>query len=539
MKRIAAIVLCDLACELARSRRAHARKPLAVIVDDEEENGKLDAVDEVAWRYGARPGQSAAEAHAYVGHLQIVHLTRADVQGALASIAEIALAFAPTVALELARPQPEPLLRYPAGAGAAPLDTVWLDVTGCARMFGGEDLLLAELRARLSELGFRARMAIADGPRLAQALARWSAVETVAPQGSAEVLAELPVACLPLGCEVAAWLAKLGIWNVDELARLERTRVAHRLGRYASDVLELCSGRDDMPLCAYQPERRIVELASFEEPLTTSEPLMFVLRGMAARASARLGSRAEACAKASLELIHDRAALVLAQREGRAFAPERIVDLSLPVPIARQDDLLRTIQVKLERLEVSLPIASVRLVLEELTRRSEAQLDMMSLSHASPDALPTVLAELCAALGNDRVGVLRVVDSHRPEARSELVPVPLSHRPLVMNLVRSNSLQAWLHEPTRILPAPVGIGKVRPGSLIGADRHMYLIDHLRMSARLEGIEWWRLHPVSRDYARVHVHSGLSNGPRHALDHAEAWIFIDRSTHRAYLHGWFD
>jgi protein ImuB len=561
VKRIAAIVLCDLACELARRRRTApgSERPLGVIVDDDvapesdDRGAVLDAVDDVARRYGARAGQTASEAATWAGRIEVVHVPRAEVMQALAAVAEIVLAFAPTAALTLdsvfgsspkgsSHEQPEPFLRYPAGAGAGPLDTVWLDVTGCERMSGGEFLFCADVRARLAELGHRARVAVAEGPRLAQALARWgpSAETCVTPERGADALAELPVAALPLDAEVVAWLGKLGVWTAGDLRRLDRARARHRLGARAADVLELVEGRDDVPLRPYQPARRIVERMSFEEPLANREPLAFALRGMVARAAARLGARGEACTKASFTLELDRAGVVLAERAGRTLPAAMHVALALPVPIAREADLLRTVLAKLETLATPAPMRAVELALEDLTPRGEAQLGLASAAQASPDALPVLLAELGATLGPGRAGVLAVVDSHRPEARSELreasgLGPQASARKSSSRGPRPEA--RGLKEPSRVLPEPIFIGRVGPGALIGADHGMYLIDHLRMCARLDGVEWWRESPVSRDYARVHVHTGLANRGR--ADHAEAWVFVERTTGRAYLHGWYD
>jgi len=568
-KRIAAVVTCRLAIELAERARPKSDRPLVVIIDahdaakEDDGNAVLDAVSELAWQCGARPGQTAAEASAYVGRLDVVHLGKRALDEALTSIAEIAMGFAPLVSLELDRASPEPFVRYPAGAGAGPYDTVWLDVTGCARMLGGEDVLCGELRTRLADLGHQARVAVADGPRLAQALARWGGLETVAPRDeSAAALAELPLACLPLDAGVIGWLGEVGLWTVGDLTHVPRTRLAHRLGPRAQDVLELIAGRDDVPLRPYETERRIVEHIAFDEPLSNHQPLLFVVRGMVSRATARLAARGEACGRARLELHHDRAALSIAEREGRALPPLVVIDLGLPVALAREDDLLRAVQTRVEKLELKAPIGSVSLVLDELTRRSESQLDLSNLSAANPDALPTLLAELCAAVGPERVGILEVRDSHRPEARSACVPAPLKR----LGPTKPTSEAARAHdpyagvptsdeapslviprEPTRLLPEPVCIGSLRPGSLLGAEHSLYLVSHLRLSSRLEGVEWWSARPVSRDYARVQLHASHTlPGARRAAgltserrEHAEAWVFIDRVTGRTFLHGWFE
>ena len=53
-----------------------------------------------------------------------------------------------------------------------------LDMTGAAHLFGGERALLSDLGERLKAAGIPARLAIADTPAAAWALARFSAAAT-------------------------------------------------------------------------------------------------------------------------------------------------------------------------------------------------------------------------------------------------------------------------------------------------------------------------------------------------------------------------
>ena len=288
MHRFAAIVLTDLACEIAQ-RDHGAVGPFAVIVDvDEsssedviEKNAILDAIDRKAWRFGARPGQTASQASAYVAGLQIFRISQARILETLGAVAEIALAFGVTSALALKiergqlplRDEAEAAsLRYPLGAGAGPHDTVWLDVSGCSKLVGGDDVLADELCERVAELGHRVRVSIADGPRIAQASLDGAMHKTSSPnrdEGDASLL-PLPVASLPLESNLITWLGKLGILRIDDLTRLDRSRLSHRLGVRARDLLEVIAGRDDVPLVAYHPPRKIVESSSFEHEIEST-----------------------------------------------------------------------------------------------------------------------------------------------------------------------------------------------------------------------------------------------------------------------------
>jgi protein ImuB len=437
--------------------------------------------------------------------------------------------------------------RYPLGAGAGPRDTVWLDVTGCARLVGGEDVLAAELRDRVAALGHRARVAVASGPRIAQAIARWwlprsTAGEeelVVTAEATARRLADLPVAALPLETPLLVWLGKLGILRIADLVRLDRARLAHRLGPAARDLLQLATGRDDVPLRAWEPPRRIVESAAFEEALDGLEPLVFVLRRLVARASARLTARGEACTAVSIGLAFDPSVIALENRnaleeanQGPALSCETELALSLPVPLAREDELLRPIHARLERLEAPAPIRSVTLVLDGLTARPEHQLDLGRRRGRDPGGLPRLLGELEAWLGPGRVGLLHLRDAHRPEARSALAPPAAAPTP-------PHAPPLAADEPTRILPEPIEVGRIERGALLaaGTEGHVFVIDSLRLTSRLESVEWWSHEPLSRDYARARLRVG--SRPSDHREHVDGWLFIDRATGRGYLQGFFD
>jgi len=621
VKRIAAIVLPEIACELVRAHELpkasgapspatspKAIRPFAVIVDDEwdvadsiDQSAILDAVDPDAWRYGARPGQSAAEAAAFVGQLTILRLATQQVEQALGSVAEIALGFGTTAALSLAttgvtgslaRSLPTSSthrelarLRYPLGSGAGPFDTVWLDVTGCSRLVGGEDILCADLRERAQQLGHRARIAIAGGPRIAQAIARWKHArqpdDLIVPPGqAAQCLAELPIAALPIKPATISWLGKLGILRVDDLARLDRARLAHRLGPQAQDLLALIAGQDDAPLHAYQPPRLIAESATFEHEISGAEPLSFVLNGLTSRAVNRLCARGQACTLVSLTLTFDRAFVDLQNRDRPAadrLGRQQRIDIELPVALARQEELMAALRAKLERLELPCPVVAVELTLDGLTSQTHAQLNISRLDitkHgvADPNALPTLLAELGAGLGTHRVGVLSLGDSHRPEARSKLVPAdPYGTRPLLVSAPSQAALSlsmgplatghadeglavsapSLMLEPTRILPQPIEIGRLEPDALIGVKAtslrfgssssggNLYRIDRLELAARFDRVQWWTSAPVCRDYAHAWLRTGERNQAKEPPEMAEAWVYIERTSGRGFIHGWYE
>src|SRR5688572_3627227 len=129
-RRIAAVVLPELLCEIAAASalshpsQKRQKPPLGVVIvdpvaasfsDEVVEAGEvaqavqaaelkasalLDAVNEQARRFGVREGQSIAEACALVSDLVVRVVSRDQVNQALGRIAELGLAFGPTVSIE-------------------------------------------------------------------------------------------------------------------------------------------------------------------------------------------------------------------------------------------------------------------------------------------------------------------------------------------------------------------------------------------------------------------------------------------------------
>jgi protein ImuB len=521
----------------------------------------LDAVNAEAKRLGVREGQSIAEARAFLANLLVRAVPRELVQRELGRIAEMVLAFGPLVSFE------EP-------------DTVWVDVTGSAHLFGGEAAVAAEISSRVRSLGHVVRVAIADGPLLARAFARWS-TSSVQPAGSLSTvtakaraseqeghvipsertideLAKLPVMALPLSADSAAWLARLGILTVGDIAALPRASAAARLGSNAAQVLALCQGRDDAPLLAHQPERVLVEESSWEEPVSGFEPLLFVLKGLASRLSARLSGRGEAARALILTIRFDRSIALLNDAE-----PSKTLHFDLASPLYREEELRRVVASRLERMKLPAPTLGLRLEVPAIVPAVARQLDLSSVSKGllagvTDHELSVLLAELGADIGKERVGVLKVLDAHCPEAQSALFAADLGPRKNAKRGVRKtrsvppvsepeSTLDAATHDkvrsierplplakplsmvrsPTRLLPAPVRLRTaLRVGGTLAIDHRLYTIEHVAFERRLEGVKWWSNVPISRDYVRLWL-----NGKEGGI---EALVYVDRESGARYL-----
>jgi protein ImuB len=481
-------------------------------------------------------GQSIAEAGALVAWLEIHRVTELGIDQALAAVADVAFGFGATVSV-----------RSP--------DTVFVELGGSAHLFGGEEALGEELVSRVRALGHTVRVAIADGPELARAFARWGApaargkaVRVISRERTAEEVKTLPVVSLPLGDESRGFLVRLGVLTLGDLAVLPRNVVAGRLEGEVGRALDLAAGIDRTPLIPYQPRPHLDESVRFEQGVSGSEPLLFALRGLAARLAARLVGRGEAAESLVLTIEHDRSIARL-----RGAKPTTKLRFSLATPLHREEDVRRIVFTRLER--VRLPAPSVGLVLSApvLVSAVQRQLELgeaLSGNAGAADELPLVLAELRSDIGDERVGVLRTLDAHRLEAQSALGPTTgvlepkgrsprapkrsrrRSETPVAVHVSGASSGALASGEGggapfTRLLPEPVPLeAALRVGATVAIERRLYSIERLRFEQRLFAVEWWTRAPVQRDYVRLWL--------RGQGGVVEALAFVDRQSNKRYL-----
>lgn len=142
-------------------------------------------------------------------------------------------------------------------------DGLFLDVTGCAHLFGGEAGLLADLAARLEKAGFTCRLAVAGTPLAAAALARFvrganSAARIAPPAETRARLAPLPVGALRLDGETALLLERLGLKTIGALSEIPRAALERRFrsraqGAHVLARLDEAFGRKETPLVPVRP----------------------------------------------------------------------------------------------------------------------------------------------------------------------------------------------------------------------------------------------------------------------------------------------
>ena len=229
---------------------------------------RVVGVNDGAALAGLAPGQTLADARAIEPTLHAVVAEPDGDRRALARLAAWCGRYSPWTAAE---PDDEAL--DIGGAG------IWLDISGCAHLFGGEAALLADLTARLGDLGFTSRAAIADTPGAAWAVARFGDGATVIAAGAQEAaLAALPPEALRLPAVVVARLLRLGVRRVDGLLALPRAGLTARYSDVVARRLDQALGRESEPISPQQPPPRLTAQMSFAEPIGRPEDIAAATR---------------------------------------------------------------------------------------------------------------------------------------------------------------------------------------------------------------------------------------------------------------------
>jgi protein ImuB len=506
-------------------------------------NTRLDVVSSEARSRGIRPGQTVSAARAKHAGLRVRVVAEEDVQMELARVAEAALSFGPATGFDAAQ------------------DVVWVDVGGCAHLKGGEIELARSLEATVRGLGHACRVAIADGPRVAAAVARFGRDGTVVvTEGkSGAAMRGLPISALGLDPDVTAWLRDLGLRRCGDLQRLPRRSLGARLGDRVLDVMQLLDGEDRSPLVAWRPPEVPEERVSLDWGVSSFEALAFVLKTLCDRLADRLERRAMAASRLELVLTLDKA-LCGRHVPGSAGAwskPGRHVPGSagawskpgdehhlmsfhvvLPSPLVHAGELLAVLRARLENQALAAPALTVTLRAPELVPHAFRALDLLVPEPRALRALPRLVAELGAELGEDCVGTLALVDTWVPEERTRLMKFGVRDVPSRHSLVTSALEATRLSRPDHDGTSPASPGRGRNLMTRTA------LSHVSVLARLEGIAWWR-RPSGRTVDLVSAWVGSKHGG------ALAWVELrkdgtspappGRGQHKVevVLRGWID
>ena len=414
--------------------------------------------------------------------------------------------------------------------GAAGL---WLDVTGCAHLFGGEEALTLELVARLERFGLTARAGLADTPGAAWGIARYATeaaqpTRCIATGLQKQALAPLPVAALRLSPERTELLRRLGLSRIGDLLDLPPATLEPRTGPEVAKRLRQALGSLAEPVSPKTPVAPQLQRLSFGEPIGAPEDIARAIEVLLGRLCSGLERDQSGGRRFALTAYRVDGSLV---RLGVGTAR----------PLRDAAHLKRLFASKLEGLDPGFGIEALVLAAETPEPLTALQMTLeagRASSEAEPSASPRhdlgrLVDRLGGRFGFERVHRLIPRESHLPE-RCVAADPALPHRTSDQDRSQrpARSWPAGLPRPARLLTRPERIEAIAawPDSPPAQFRWRRLLHRV---ARAEGPErlspeWWLQQDAAapqRDYFRVEDEDGR-----------RYWLYREET--RWFLHGLF-
>ena len=475
-----------------RARRAHRVDPLAPLasVATLANARRLVGVDAAAARLGLSVGLTLADARARHPALVVCDADPQAEAKLLEHVADFCARFTPLTALD----------------GA---DGLMLDVSGVAHLFGGEEGLVAEVETRLSRQGFTVALGLADAPRAAWALARFSS-RRIAPAGLAgatfaRLFHDLPVAALGLDAATCADLTRAGLRRVGDLALRPRAPIAARFGAETIARLDALNGETRDAISPRFPVPELSVERRFASPIATREAAMATLVRLADDLAALLEQRGKGARRLELTLftvdggarrigvgagrpLIDGATMARLFTERLAGAGEEEIDPGFGV------DLMRLACLAAER------IAPVQETWERLEDSSGAR------------ALADLIDRLSARLGTRRVTRLALIAAHLPEQAVASMPAALGEARGAGQGGETAALAEAPARPLRLFERPEPIETLAevpdgPPLRFRWRRVLHEVAAIEGPERIAAPWWRRADAPTRDYFRAEDATG--------------------------------
>jgi len=518
---------------------------------------RLVHVDRAAAGAGIRPGQTLAEAKSLVPELVTFDDDPHKDRRQLESLAVLAGNLAPTVHIENT-------------------DTLIVDATGCQRLYGNEANMLRRAVSLFHGERFHVRVAIADTPGAAWALAH-AHPEPIAvgePDRTAAALAPLPVWSLRIDERAANKLGAVGVETIGSLLHLPRSSLTSRFGETLLTRMDQALGDQPEVLRPYRPATALTARLALGMPTDRLGAIVEAVERTVTTFCGRLERRV-AGVRQVFVTFHCPDVVTEHHTESRTVTIE--VTLSRATRSAKH--LLALLRVRLDALSLPGPADTVMAWSRETEQLDARQTELFDTGSNDPQELGALLDRLAVRLTPGAVVRAEPVSDHQPErsfryvtlvgrnGRSE--PRPSGNGPKegsrnrgikgsrrrneATEGPRDGGASDWWHGQT-CLPVQSTTNGVHDAGL-GARPLRLLYNPLQIHAtalapegppiafRLKGVShnvaecigperietgWWRGPHVQRDYYRV-----LTEGGR------RAWVFRHRDSGAWFLHGWFD
>ena len=458
----------------------------SVVVAKQNNALQIYALDDAAAHGGLEIGQPLANARAICPELMVFDADQVADAKMLEDIADWCDRFTPLVALD-------------------PPHGLFLDITGCAHLFGGERALLQMLCDALTRRRFAVSAAIAGTSVCARTMTRHVPGKIAGKGEEAMAVAPLPVSALGADAAITRGLHRAGLKTIGDVAARARHEISARFGAAFTTLLEHALGQGDAPISPRKPPPDYIVEKRFPEPVATEAVISANLSALASRLVMTMDKQGKGARRLEASFF-------------RTDGAVRAITVDTGRPVTRGEVIDRLFRERLDALSDPLDpgfgFDLIRLSASRTEIVVQQQRDLDANVHDN-DELAALIDRIAARVGGKRVVVHLPQDTHIPE-RAVLAASAQHH-------LAAASVAAWpAHaegepplRPLRLFERPEPIKVPFATVPDGPPRQFTWRRATHAVVRAEGperiaMEWWKQDHagLTRDYFRIEDENGL-------------------------------
>jgi protein ImuB len=457
----------------------------------------ITSANATAEKKGIQTGMVLADARAILPELEVLDDKTNLPEKLLRKLAEWCIRFTPVVAID-------------------PPDGLLLDASGCSHLWGGDENYVNEITKRLMARGYDVRVAMADTPGVAWAIARFGAETFVIINGrSLEALLSLPPEALRIEPEIVERLHKLGLHRIHQIIGMPRSALRRRFGPQLLLRMDMALGKEIEVLEPVQPVEPFQERLPCMEPIVTATGIEIALQQVLNSLCIRLYKE-------------QKGVRVVLFKCYRVDGKVEQIKIETNRPSHNAGHLLKLFETKLSSIEPALGIELFVLDAVKVEDHHSQQGKMWEGVGGLDDIR---LAELLDRLAS-KVGIQTIhrflPDEHYWPERSLKAASSLQDKATIPWRTDKQRPIQLLRKPERIeVTAPI---PDYPPMLFRYNGKLHKIVRADGPERIEQ-EWWIQQGQHRDYYRVEDEEGM-----------RYWLFrlghYDDETFQWFIHGFF-
>jgi protein ImuB len=465
----------------------------SVVVAKQNNALQIYALDDMAARSGLAIGLPLANARAICPELTVFDADAVADAKTLDDIADWCDRFTPLVALD-------------------PPYGLFLDITGCAHLFGGERALLQLVSGALTRRGFAVSAGIASTSVCARTITRHVSGKIVADGEEAAAVSPLPVSALGTDAAITSGLRRAGLKTIGDVASRARHEISARFGAGFTTLLEQALGQGDAPISPRKPLPDYIVEQRFPEPVATEGVISATLSRLAKMLVTAMDRQGKGARRLEASFF-------------RTDGAVRTISVDTGRPVTKPEMIDRLFRERLESLNDPLDpgfgFDLIRLSASRTEIVVQQQRDLDANVHDN-DELAALIDRIAARIGGKRVVVHLPEDTHIPERAVLAVPAQHHLAAAVQAAWPARTESEPPLRPLRLFDRPEPI-KVPFATVPDGPPHHFTWRRVTHAVvRVEGperiaMEWWKQDgkALTRDYFRIEDEAGL-----------RFWIFRD-------------